>query len=151
MVVKSIFDKDAHTQILERINKLTPQSQALWGKMNVSQMLKHCNENLKLATKELALPRLWIGWLIGGFLKSTLTNDKPLDKNSPTHPSFVMVEKVDFDIIKLGLFESLEKLAQNGEKSTEGILHPFFGKLTSEQWAKGIWKHLDHHLKQFGV
>ena len=58
MIVKSIFDAQAQTEIFERINKLTPQSQALWGKMNVAQMLKHCTQNIKLATKELSLPRI---------------------------------------------------------------------------------------------
>lgn len=45
----------------------------------------------------------------------------------------------------------LNKFHKNGPETCISHPHPFFGKLTSEQWGKGIYKHLDHHLKQFGV
>jgi len=34
-----------------------------------------------------------------------------------------------------------------------GTMHPhsFFGRLTPEEWATLMYKHLDHHLRQFGV
>ncbi len=151
MTVKSIFDAQAYKEILARIENLTPATQGLWGKMDVAQMLKHCTQQIKIATGDTKIPRLWIGWLFGGFLKSALTDDKPFGKNSPTLPSFKIVEKVDFQLAKTELLQYLDKLIKQGEKSTEGYLHPFFGVLTAEQWNKGTWKHLNHHLSQFGV
>jgi len=37
------------------------------------------------------------------------------------------------------------------QENIKNEIHPFFGKMTSQQWSKAMYKHIDHHLQQFGV
>ena len=77
-----------------------------------------------------------------------LYNDQPFKKHLPTDKSFIMKEIKDFELEKKKLLDMLNRFT---EANMIDEPHPFFGKLTKEQWSKGTWKHLDHHLQQFGV
>jgi hypothetical protein len=48
MEVKNLFEPAVYTEITERVNRLSPESQRQWGKMTVSQMLAHCKEAFKV-------------------------------------------------------------------------------------------------------
>ena len=149
MEVKNLFDASVKQEIIDRINKLTPGSKALWGKMNVGQMLAHCQMPIGVADGTHKLKRTFFGRVIGQLVKSTLYNDKPFKRNLPTDPSFVMISnEKDFEKEKQKLLEMVRNFS---EAKIVNETHTFFGKLTKEQWSKGTWKHLDHHLQQFGV
>lgn len=149
MEVKNLFDPAVKQEILVRINKLTPESKALWGKMNVSQMLAHLQVPIGVADGTQKLKRTLFGRIVGPMVKQTLYNDKPFKRNLPTDPSFVMVNsEKDFETEKQKLLSIVSNFS---EATIVNETHTFFGKLTREQWSKGTWKHLDHHLQQFGV
>jgi len=149
MEVKNLFDPAVKQEILVRINKLTPESKALWGKMNVSQMLAHLQVPIGVADGTQKLKRTLFGRIVGPMVKQTLYNDKPFKRNLPTDPSFVMVNsEKDFETEKQKLLSIVSNFS---EATIVNETHTFFGKLTTEQWSKGTWKHLDHHLQQFGV
>ena len=149
MEVKNLFDSAVKAEIIVRINKLTPESKALWGKMNVSQMLAHLQVPIGVADGTQKLKRTLFGKIVGPMVKQTLYNDKPFKRNLPTDPSFVMVKsEKDFETEKQKL---LSVVSNFSEAAIVNETHTFFGKLTKEQWSKGTWKHLDHHLQQFGV
>ena len=95
--MKSIYSAETLKEIVSRIDKLSPDSKALWGKMNVSQMMAHCVEPLKVSTGKTNEPRLFIGRILAPFLKKGYYNDKPWPKNSPTAPSYIMS---DVEILK---------------------------------------------------
>lgn len=143
---KAILD-----QFLGRINNLHPSSPAQWGKMNVSQMMSHCSESLKLAKGETKLERVFVGYLFGKLGKKTIHNDKPFGKNLPTDKSFKMTEAKEFDKEKQILISQLTGFSEGGLSKTTKEAHPFFGKLLPEEWNRLQGKHLDHHLRQFGV
>jgi hypothetical protein len=149
--MKNIAITEDRATIATRIEQLRPDSQALWGKMDVAQMLVHCREGLKLATGELKLKRLWLGYLLGPLIKSIYYNEKPFTKNVQTVKEIKITSTVAFEAAKQELLDALEdynnKKALYGERAS----HPFLGYLTPEQWGKGMYKHLDHHLRQFGV
>ena len=148
MEIKNLFDSGVKQEIIDRINKLTPQSQAQWGKMNVAQMLAHCQMPLGVATGKHKLKRNFLLSLIGPFFKTKLFDDQPFKKNLPTDKSFIIANPQEFEKEKNSLIEmvnSFSAMTMSGEK------HPFFGNLTNEQWSKGTWKHLDHHLQQYGA
>ena len=149
--MKNITNSDDRAFLVKRIEQLNPSTQALWGKMDVAQMLVHCREGLKLATGELKLKRLWLGYLLGPFMKSIYYNDKPLSKNVPTAKEIKITSAAAFEAAKQELLDALEDYTNQKALHGERASHPFLGYLTPEQWGKGMYKHLDHHLQQFGV
>lgn len=149
--MKSLYEKSSLEEIKARINKLTPQSQRLWGKMEVDQMLAHCAETMLVTTGQKKLPRTFLGYVLGPLFKASYYNEKPLSKNSPTANEFIIHEKRDFDSEKNRLIKLIQQFQEGGEEKCTKEPHAFFGKLTAEQWGKGMYKHIDHHLNQFGV
>ena len=148
MEVKNLFDNNVKLDVISRINKLTPQSQAQWGKMNVAQMLAHCQMPLGVATGKHTLKRNFLLSLIGPFFKKQLFNQTPFKRNLPTDKSFIIANPQEFEKEKQNLIDMVNSFSAT---AMSGEPHPFFGKLTKEEWSKGTWKHLDHHLQQFGV
>ncbi|GIN09160.1 hypothetical protein J1TS1_33050 [Shouchella clausii] len=149
--MKNIFNQADTTEILNRIDKLSPNSRPQWGKMDVAQMLAHCSSFHDIAMGETFPPRGWLGILIGTFVKPIFYNDKPLAHNMSTIPTIMIVEEKEFETEKGKLKQKIRTFQNNGPEKCTSHPHPFFGKLTPEQWGKGLYKHLDHHLNQFEV
>ena len=149
--MKSLFSAQDNQEIIDRINKLTPETPAVWGKMNVGQMLCHCQQPLRVAYGEMKEKQTVIGRLFGGIAKKQLLGDKPMKRNLPTARSFVVTDAREFNHEKMQLTELVRKFHSVGPSVLTKEAHPFFGKLTIEEWDKLSWKHLDHHLQQFGV
>ncbi|MEC3641153.1 DUF1569 domain-containing protein [Bacillus sp. FSL K6-1012] len=149
--MKNIFNQLHLEEILNRIDKLSPICKPKWGKMDVPQMLAHFS-SFQDIPMGLSFPaRGWLGILIGNFVKPIFYNDKPLAQNMSTIPDILIVDEKEFETEKEILKQKIITFQSNGPEKCTTHPHPFFGKLTSEQWGKGIYKHLDHHLKQFGV
>lgn len=149
MELKDLFDPLVKRDILDRINKLSPQSQPQWGKMNGAQMLAHLQMPIGSALGLYTLPRTLLGRIVGGLVKSGMYSEKPFKRNSPTDPSFVMTgHEKDFGKEKQSIIAMINDFK---EENIKNEIHPFFGKLTKEQWSKAMYKHVDHHLRQFGV
>jgi hypothetical protein len=149
--MKNIFNHLHTEEILNRIDKLSPNSQPQWGKMDVAQMLAHCSLFQDIAMGNSFPPRGWLGILIGRFVKPIFYNNKPVARNMSTIPTIVVEDEKEFEAEREKLKQKIKAFQNNGPEMCTIHPHPFFGKLTSEQWGKGIYKHLDHHLKQFGV
>ena len=149
--MKNLFDKPAYNEITERVNRLSPGSKAQWGKMTVSQMLAHCKEAFKVPLSDKKLPRMFVGILLGWLFKSKLYNEEPWKRNLPTAPNFIIKGDRDFEKEKTELMELVNKFYNAGPSGITKYPHPFFGKFTPEQWGKSMYKHMDHHLMQFGV
>jgi hypothetical protein len=149
MEVKNLFDPSVKKEILDRINKLTSQTQRQWGKMNVSQMLAHVQLPIRIAFGTHQPKGSFLLRLIGPLFKSKLWDENPYKRSLPTDPTFIMTNsEKEFESEKSALLELIDKFS---EESLVSEKHPVFGKLTKENWSKATWKHLDHHLKQFGV
>ncbi len=148
MEIKNLFEPEVKQEIIDRINKLAPDSKAVWGKMNVAQMLNHCQKPIGVAYGTHQLKGSFIIKLIGPLFKSVLYNSKPYKRGLPTDKSFVITEQKNFEEERNKLLEMISRFT---EENITGEKHPAFGKLTKEQWSKATWKHLDHHLKQFSV
>src|SRR5436190_21544023 len=149
MEVKNLFDPIAKQDIIERINKLTPESKALWGKMNVSQMLAHLQMPIGIAFGTHQPKGSILLRLIGPLFKSKLWDENPYKRSLPTDPTLIMTNsEKGFEKEKSALLELINKFSKESLVSEK---QPVFGKLTKDNWSKATWKHLDHHLKQFGV
>jgi hypothetical protein len=148
--MESIFNPSDNAAFIERINKLQPSAPALWGKMNVGQMLAHCQAIIKVALGELQLKRNLFGFLFGKIAKKQLLGSKPLKHNVPTFKEAIFKGDQNFDKEKQGLI-TLVKRFSAGPEVISNDPHPFFGPLTIDEWDTLQVKHLDHHLSQFGV
>ncbi|MCM3392666.1 DUF1569 domain-containing protein [Cytobacillus oceanisediminis] len=149
--MKNIFNHLHTEEILNRIDKLNPNSKPQWGRMDAAQMLAHCSSFQDIAMGNSFPPRGWLGRLIGRFAKPILYNDKPIPHNMSTIPTILITDKKEFETEREKLKQKIIAFQNNGPEKCTAHPHPFFGKLSSEEWGKGIYKHLDHHLKQFGV
>src|SRR4030095_816795 len=149
MEVKDLFDHSVKQEIIDRINKLTALTQRQWGKMDVSQMLAHVQMPIRIAFGTHKPKGSFLLRLIGPLFKSKLWDEKPYKQSLPTDPTFLMTgSEKEFEKEKSSLLDLINNF--NNEKIV-GEQHPVFGKLTKKNWSKATWKHLDHHLKQFGV
>ena len=111
MEVKNLFDASVKEDIINRINKLSPQSPALWGKMNVSQMLAHCQMPLGVATGKHTLKGNFILKLIGPLFKKQLFNDVPFKRNLPTDKSFIIANPQEFEKEKQNLVDMVNSFS----------------------------------------
>lgn len=148
-----IFTLEGAQQVIERINKLTPQSQPQWGVMNVGQMLAHCNITYELVyTNKHPKPRSpFMRWVLKSFVKKMVVNEEPYKKNIRTAPHFVMSSEKDFEKEKERLIGYIKQTQELSADYFDGKESHSFGPLNKSEWNNMFAKHLDHHLTQFGV
>ena len=119
--------------------------------MTVAQMLLHCQQPVKVALGELQLKHSLIGKLFGKMAKRSFLKNETFKKNLPTAPEFLVKDQPAFDKEKQQLKSLVERLLTANQQAISARVHPFFGKMTAEEWGVLNWKHLDHHLQQFGA
>ena len=152
LYMNSVLDLENLQKFTLQSNKIQVDTPANWGKMNAAQMFQHLNKSLEVIFTDKPIKRMFIGRIIGKMiLKKALKGTDPIQKNSPTAPSFVSDNNVDFEKEKELWLSNLKQFKKISEKDMEGKVHPFFGKMTGNQWNVLIYKHIDHHLKQFTI
>lgn len=150
--MESIFDPKGNQNIIDRIQTLTPIRLSQWGKMTVSQMLLHSQMPIKVAFGTLEVkPQPILSFLFGKSAKKKLTSKQPFGKGSPTAKEFIIKHEPDFEKSKKELIELVSVFAKEGHAAIKIDKHPFFGHMTHHEWDLLQWKHLDHHLRQFGA
>ena len=149
--MKHLHQREALVESLSRIDKLQATSQRQWGKMDVAQMMAHCSAALEMASGRLNPPRMFIGRLLGPFVKPIYTNEKPFSRNNPTDKRLVVSDQKEFLREQEQLKLKVHQFHEGGESQCTRHPHPFFGALTPQEWSRGMYKHLDHHLRQFGA
>jgi len=152
-MVKNITNKAAQKHLLNRLDQLTPQSTRRWGTMDAQEMLCHCADAFRMTfgekpckNKSNILTRT-----MGKFL---FLNVLPMPRGLPTAPELLHDKKgtpqTNWEKDKQALIELIERFCNTPENHTWGI-HPFFGKLSYQDWGKLAFRHLDHHFKQFNI
>jgi hypothetical protein len=149
--MKSIYQPATLSEINNRLNSLQPTNARLWGKMDAPQMMAHCSEPIQVAMGESFPPRIFLGRILGPLMKKKFVSEAPFGKNYPTDKNFIMNTPKDFEKEKARLAGLINQFAKNGPEKCSTHPHSFFGKLTPEQWGIVTYKHLDHHLRQFGA
>ena len=146
------FNQSDIESFIKRIDKINAQSAAKWGKMDAYQMLKHCTESELVNLGEKKIKRLFIGRIFGKMvLKSIIKEGSENKKNSKTHPSLIITGKGDVEEQKNKWISKLREYSVTDHQQLIDRAHPFFGKMSLDEWEKFIYKHTDHHLRQFGV
>jgi hypothetical protein len=151
--MKNLFDATVANQVKTRLGQLGPRSERLWGKMTAAQMLAHCSVSMQWAVGDVepekgAFPLRLMGRLVKPLV---FRNDDPMRKNTPTVKSLIVADERDLDKERDRLSGLIDRFAAGGAAGCTTNPHSFFAKMTPEEWAILMYKHLDHHLRQFGV
>ncbi len=150
--MRTLFEPTTVDDVQARLQRLEPGQQRLWGTMTVAQALAHCSAGLEMALGDRRPPRVLIGRVLGPLVKRVaLGNNEPLRRNSPTVPDLVVSDRRDFEPERTRLAGLIDRFAVGAAPGCTTHPHPFFGRLTPDQWAELTYKHLDHHLRQFSV
>jgi hypothetical protein len=150
--MKTIFDSATREELIQRIGLLEVDSEAVWGKMNVCQMTKHCTiwNDWVLGEKDFVYSQGFLGKLFGKMaLKSNTKDDKPIGRNMPAGKAFTVKEKKGN--LKANISNWRQQIKDYEYFSNDDFIHDFFGKMTKEQIGIFAYKHNDHHLRQFNV
>ena len=148
----NIFNNSNYVLIVGRIESLSDSSKREWGSMALPEMLKHCSLQLKMALFEIQETKKegsfilrtsfgrWMGLYGPRWQKGSIT---PSQMN-------IKIQSLEIKTFKEEQIQLLNYLNVVLTKDTFQE-HPIFGKLNKKDWGRLIWKHLDHHLRQFGV
>ncbi|HWW61610.1 MAG TPA: DUF1569 domain-containing protein [Thermoanaerobaculia bacterium] len=149
--MKSLFEPADRDEILRRMSALQATSVRQWGKMNPAQMLGHLSQALETATGDRPMKQKFLGKIITPLIRKSILGEKPFGKNAPTDPTFVVADERDFGAERARLTALIERFVQRGPATAAAATHAFFGKLSGEEWGTLMYKHIDHHLQQFGA
>lgn len=150
--MKNIFTKPVADEVIGRVNELTATTQSKWGKMTVAQMLAHCCVSYEMVyTDKHPKPNAFVKFMLKLFVKNAVVSEKPYKKNGQTAPQFLITDERDFETEKKRLVDYIVETQELGERHFDMKESHSFGKLTKDQWNNLFYKHIDHHLTQFGV
>ncbi len=150
--MKNLFDTSEVKHVKSRLAELRPDSERLWGTMSPAQAVEHCSRGIEMALGDRRPPRMMVGRILGPVIKRfALGNDDPMRRNSPTVPSLVIGEERELNTERERLYDLLDRFSGEGAAGCTTYPHSFFGRLAPDEWAELMYKHLDHHLRQFGV
>ena len=152
-MMKNLFEPARVEELKERTARLRPDTAQLWGMMNAAQAVAHCAASLEWAVGDkipssAALPLRIMGRLVKPMV---LRDDEPMRRNSPTAKELIVQDERELKTERDRLCRLIDRFADAGPEGCTTHPHSFFGRLTPEEWAILMYKHLDHHLRQFGV
>ncbi|MDT0295539.1 DUF1569 domain-containing protein [Mesonia ostreae] len=149
--MKSLFNSETYLEINRRLETISKNSNRKWGKMQVAQMLHHCQKPLSIALEkeQIEKPPFYMR-VLAKFIKSSMYNDKAWKQNLPTAKELKITSPKNFDVEKENLFRLIKEFHVKNSQE-QWTPHPIFGSFTKDQWGKMQYKHLDHHFRQFGI
>lgn len=146
------FDSVQVDEAVRRISQLVDTSSPLWGRMNAAQMLAHlCVSYEMIYTDMHPRPNALVRLLLRLVAKRGVVGPKPYPKAAPTAPQFQIRDARNFLVERERLLAYIRRVRDEGRAAFEGRESPSFGSLSADEWAVLFGKHLDHHLRQFGV
>lgn len=150
--MKQTFTQEGIEELVVRLGKLNSDTPRLWGSMTVSQMLKHCSLLYIYLIKGGSQRPKWYVRLVASIVyKPAMVNEKPYKQGLPTAPNFIIKGDPKFEETRKRLIGYIQEVHGYDKEKMENKVHPLIGKLSMQQWNNVIYKHIDHHLRQFGV
>lgn len=150
MALPDIFDPSVTLALCDRIKGLDPRAAPLWGRLDAARMLAHCCTPYEQLRGEKGGGGPLVRWIARLLFKETVTGERPFRRNLPTAKAFQVADPRDFQRERERLLGHIAAFHGEGRAAFEGRPHVSFGPLTARQWSNLLWKHLDHHLRQFG-
>jgi hypothetical protein len=147
--MKSVFHQVDRLALAHRLDAITSASAPRWGRMDSRQMLAHLSDGVRMALGELTVqPRG--GPLRFPPIRHAIIHWLPFPKSAPTAPELLTRRAEDWDAERAVLKHLLERLGAL-EGARDWPEHPAFGRLGSRDWGALVYRHVDHHLRQFGA
>ncbi len=147
--MRSLFEKEVHEEILRRAKTLKPNSERLWGKMTVEQMLWHISAQLRMGLGEIKV-KPWFNKLISRIAVWTFGVRIPWSQGLMTAKEMKNADPASFEVEMDNFLVTLERFIARPERYKFSP-HPIFGDMSREEWGKIAFKHIDHHFRQFGI
>ena len=147
--MRTIFNPRDHLELHERVQRLSTNQKPRWGRMTPLQMVAHLSDSLRMASGELEVAPKKVPFRFSP-LKDLVLYVLPVPKGVPTSPELIARKPDDWSVEIAGLREELNGLVERGAEALAPV-HPAFGKMSAKQWGVLIYRHMDHHLRQFGV
>jgi hypothetical protein len=147
--MKSIWQEQDRQEITERVGRVAPDRPAAWGKFTAPKMICHLADSLKMAMGDLPVPSKHLPIRYPP-LKQLIIYVAPFPKSAPTAPELLSRAPREWanDVADV---QALLARAGSARTTDTWPEHPAFGKLTKRAWGVLIYRHMDHHLKQFGA
>ena len=144
----TLRDEAVRGELGERLGRLTAESKAQWGSLDAPRMVCHLSDSLDTGLG--GVPIATTGpWVLRRFpMKHLALYVIPMPKGAKAPRELLKTAPGDFEADRRGVLERMERLA--GLPRGEGPDHFIFGSLTNDEWNALNWKHIDHHLRQFG-
>lgn len=150
----TLLDQAARTALHARLTAVHPDTPARWGRMRAADMLAHCTDWMRMATSELPVelvgPAIVRAPLVRPVVQWLVLEVVTLPRSSPTAPELVARPAGSVDAERTALLDAIARFARLAPEA-RGPAHPLLGEMTVSAWGRLGWKHLDHHLRQFGV
>ena len=152
MALPNLFTKEVSADLVQRINNLNAQTERKWGTMSVAQMLAHCNVTYEMVYEDKhPKPNAIVKFMLKILVKPKVVNETAYGQNGRTAPQFIIKEDKNFEVEKNRLIQFINKTQELGEKEFDNKASHSFGILNKTEWNNMFYKHLNHHLSQFGV
>jgi hypothetical protein len=152
IAMKNLFEPAHAKELTERLERVQPDSPRQWGKMTVPQAMAHCAIAMEWAVGDTVAPRMMIGRVIGGLVgKMAVRNDDPMKRNAPTAPDLRVAGERELATERARLIRLIDRFCAGGAERCTTHPHSFFGRMSPDEWAVLMYKHVDHHLRQFGA
>jgi hypothetical protein len=148
-MTRSLFEPATRQDVLRRMRSIDPARAPLWGKMSAGKMLAHVNAALAMALGELETrpKRSPLANPLGRLLFIYLL---PWPRGAPTAPELLAQDASGWDDDLPRFAALLERFAARAQGGS-WPRHPAFGQMNAKQWGDLEFRHVDHHLRQFGV
>lgn len=151
MTKRNLLDESTYEECLKRLDTITSETNPVWGSMTAAQMMAHCCEVQDVANgKDLDRTPL-IARLMKGWIKKMVLDAQPYKEGTHTHPQYIQKGEKDFEAEKARLLNSLDTFFNYDKEVLSEIKHPLFGTMTLEEKGWAMYKHIDHHLRQFNA
>lgn len=145
----SLRNETIRNSLIQRLQRLTPETQPQWGKLDAPRLLSHLSDSLAMSVGDMPVKSLNRKAFHRFPMKHLILYVFPFPKGVPTARELLSSSPKEFESDRRHVIEMIGRLAATPDAA--GPEHPFFGPLTNDEWNSLGWKHIAHHLKQFGL
>ncbi len=146
--MKTIWKASVRDELRSRLAQLSPSTPGRWGRMTAPQMVAHLADNSRMAIGDLPVAPKKSPLRFAPF-KQLCIYCLPIPKGVPTAPELIRRVPGDWSQEVQAAGALLERLASPPDGARPD--HPVFGRMSEQAWGVLVYRHYDHHLRQFGV
>jgi hypothetical protein len=148
--VGSILKEADRASMQQRVTSVTSASVPRWGRLDAAGMLNHLRQSALMALGELPVASRGKRAFQVFPIKHLILYVVPFPQGAPTAPELLVRDSAPLDAIRAELLSLVARIG-TGPREGDGAVHPLFGPLTYREWGVLVYKHMDHHLRQFGA